>query len=50
MLVGLSAIMFVVLAGWGDSYFGWSDPHGKVQLALLTCFALGTLAGYKVKA
>jgi hypothetical protein len=50
MLVGLAALMFVALAGWGGNYFGWSDPDGKVQLALFTCFVLGALAGYKVKA
>jgi len=39
--------MFVFLFGWGDSYFGWHDPAGKVQLALVTSFVLGSIAGYK---
>ncbi len=49
MLVGLGLAMFVALFGWGSTYFGWSDPEGKVQLALFTCFVLGTLCGYKSK-
>jgi len=49
MLVGLASAMFVFLFGWGDSYFGWSDPAGKVQLALFTTFVLGAIAGYKSK-
>ena len=32
---------------WGGHYFGWGDPDGKVQLALVTCFILGMVSGYK---
>ena len=49
MLIGLALAIFVALFGWGSTYFGWSDPEGKVQLALFTCFVLGTLCGYKSK-
>lgn len=49
MLVGMALAMFVALVGWGSSYFGWSDPEGKVQLALFTTFVLGALCGYKSK-
>lgn len=47
MIIGLAVAMFVALIGWGAGYFGWSDPEGKVQLALFTCFVLGALCGYK---
>jgi hypothetical protein len=47
MLVGIAVAMFVALFGWGASYFGWSDPQGKVQLALFTSFVLGALCGFK---
>jgi len=47
MIVGLAAAIFIALFGWGASYFGWSDPDGKVQLALVASFVLGAVAGYK---
>ena len=49
MVLGLALAMFVALVGWGGTYFGWSDPQGKVQLALFTTFVLGALCGYKSK-
>ena len=49
MLVGLASAMFVALFGFGAAYFGWSDPEGKVQLALFTTFVLGIVAGYKTR-
>lgn len=48
-MVGLAIAMFVSLFAWGATYFGWSDPEGKVQLALFTSFILGIICGYKVK-
>ena len=48
-MVWLALAMFVVLFGWGSNYFGWSDPTGKVQLALFTSFILGVICGYKNK-
>ena len=45
MAAGLAIAIFVALFGWGANYFGWSDPEGKVRLALFTCFVLGTLCG-----
>jgi hypothetical protein len=48
-MVGLAAAIFIALFGWGASYFGWSDPEGKVQLALATSFLLGIVSGYKVR-
>ena len=47
MIVGLAAAIFIALFGWGSDYFGWSDPQGKVQLALAAAFILGAVAGYK---
>lgn len=49
MLIGLAVAMFVALVGWGSTYFGWSDPEGKIQIALFTSFVLGSLVGYKSK-
>jgi hypothetical protein len=49
VMVALAAAMFVALFGFGASYFGWSDPEGKVRLALFTTFVLGIICGYKTK-
>lgn len=49
MVIGLAFAIFIALFAWGRSYFGWSDPEGEVQLALLTCFILGSVCGYKSK-
>ncbi len=48
-MVLLAAAMFVALFGFGANYFGWSDPVGRVQLALFTTFVLGIICGYKVR-
>lgn len=48
-MIGLAIAMFIALIGWGAQYFGWSDPEGKVQLALFTTFVLGIVCGYKTK-
>ena len=47
MVGGIAIAMFVVLVGWGGKYFGWSDPDGKVHLALITAFILGVIGGFK---
>jgi hypothetical protein len=47
MVAGIALAMFIALFGWGARYFGWSDPTGKVQLALFTSFILGVVASYK---
>ena len=46
-MVFLALAIFVALFGWGAQYFGWSDPMGKVQLALFTSFILGMVCGFK---
>jgi hypothetical protein len=48
-MVGIAIAIFIALFGWGGSYFGWSDPHHKVQLALAASFILGILSGYRAK-
>ena len=48
-MVGIAIAMFIALFGWGARYFGWSDPDGKVQLAIATAFILGCISGYKSK-
>jgi hypothetical protein len=45
----LSLVMFVALMSFGQRYFGWSDPDGKVQVVLFTTFVLGVICGYKTK-
>ena len=49
MVAGIALAMFIALFGWGSRYFGWSDPSGKIQLALVTAFILGIVASYKSK-
>lgn len=49
MVVGIAIAMFIALFAWGARYFGWDDPDGKVQLALVTSFILGIIGGYKTK-
>lgn len=46
-MIGLALAIFVSLFAWGERYFGWDDPVGKVQLALFTSFILGVVCGYK---
>jgi len=49
MMVALAATMFMALFGFGATYFGWSDPEGKVRLALFATFTLGIICGYKTR-
>ena len=49
VMVALAAMMFMALFGYGASYFGWSDPEGKVRLALFATFTLGIVCGYKTR-
>ena len=49
-MVGAIAIaMFIARVGWGGRYFGWEDPTGKVQLALVTSFILGIIGGFRAR-
>ena len=47
MVAGIAIAMFIALVGWGNNYFGWSDPDGKVQIALVVSFILGIIGGLK---
>lgn len=49
MVGGIAIAMFIALVGWGGKYFGWADPDGKVQLALVTAFILGIIGGFKTR-
>ncbi|MFC7536750.1 hypothetical protein ACFQPG_05135 [Sphingomonas sp. GCM10030256] len=49
MISSIAMAIFVLLFAFGENYFGWSDVGGKVQLALFTCFVLGTVCGYKTR-
>ncbi len=48
-MVALATLMFMGLFGFDASYFGWSDPEGKVRLALFATFTLGIICGYKTR-
>lgn len=43
----LATAIFVALFLVGPTYFGFSDPHGKLSITLITCFVLGAVAGHK---
>jgi hypothetical protein len=49
MVAGIAIAMFIGLFGWGADYFGWHDPTGRIQLALVTSFILGAVASYKAR-
>lgn len=44
---GLALAMFVGLFAWGQEAVGYSDPDGKVRLALFAAFCFGLLTGYR---
>ena len=48
-MTGLALVMFIALIAFGQRYIGWTDPVGKVQLALFTTFVLGVICGYKTR-
>jgi hypothetical protein len=48
-MIGVAIALFIAVFGWGADYFGWSDPDGKVQLALAATFILGAITGFKGK-
>jgi len=49
MVAVIAIAMFIALFGFGQNYFGWSDPSGKIQLALASSFILGIVASYKAR-
>lgn len=45
----IALAMFVLVLFFGQHYGGWTDPGGKVQLTLITCFLMGAVCGYKAR-
>jgi hypothetical protein len=45
----IAMVMFVALFAFGQSYFGWADPNGHIQLALFSAFLFGIICGFRVK-
>ncbi|MFA5966389.1 MAG: hypothetical protein WC804_20420 [Sphingomonas sp.] len=48
-MAGLAMVLFIALFAFGGQYFGWSDPHGWVQLSLASAFIFGIICGFRVK-
>lgn len=48
-MAAIAMLMFVALFAFGQSYFGWADPNGHVQLALFSSFLFGIICGFRVK-
>jgi hypothetical protein len=48
-MAGIAIAVFIALVLGGSNYYGWSDPDGKVKLALAASFFLGALCGFKGK-
>ncbi len=49
VMAALAMIMFITLFAFGGDYFGWTDPAGRVQLALASSFIFGIICGFRVK-
>lgn len=49
-MAGLAIALFVALFGFGHEIVGWSDPQGRVQLALFMAFLFGIISGYRTRA
>lgn len=45
----LAMVAFIAVFAFGQQWFGWSDPRGKVELTLVGCYILGVLSGYRAK-
>ena len=43
----LAMVTFVALLAFGRQFFGWSDPAGHVQIALVCAFVSGAVCGFK---
>jgi hypothetical protein len=48
-MAGLAMVLFFSLIAYGAEYFGWEDPKGYVQIALVACFICGTICGTKLR-
>lgn len=47
-MAGLAMVMFITLFAFGNTYFGWDDPGGKVSLSLFASFVFGIICGYRL--
>lgn len=47
-MAGIAMVMFITLFAFGNTYFGWEDPGGKVSLSLFCSFIFGIICGYRV--
>ena len=45
----IAILLFVALFAFGRTYFGWDDPKGDVQLALVSAFVFGIICGFRVR-
>jgi len=48
-MAGLALAMFIGLFGFGHELLGWSDPGGRIQLALFMSFIFGIISGYRTR-
>jgi len=48
-MAGLAMVLFISLLAFGGPYFGWDDPSGYVQIALIVCFISGAVCGMKLR-
>ncbi len=48
-MAGLAMVLFISLIAYGADYFGWTDPKGYVQIALITCFICGIICGTRFR-
>lgn len=45
--MALALSLFIAIFAFGGRLFGWSDPHGQVQLGLFMSFVFGIVCGFK---
>ncbi len=48
-MAGLAMFLFLALFFFGGDALGWSDVHGRVQMALVSAFIFGIICGTKVR-
>ncbi|HEY5710565.1 MAG TPA: hypothetical protein VIT38_01620 [Allosphingosinicella sp.] len=48
-MMGIALVCFIGLFAFGNSFLGWSDPHGQVQMGLFMSFLFGIVCGYRAR-
>ncbi len=48
-MVGLATLIFLAVVFYGHTAFGWSQGNADIQMALCLTFALGIIAGLKLR-